>query len=236
MDLRNFFKNPFSAMNIGSNKFRKFCEIHIQRIAARNDGGKYSTMLTETTNAYTTLFGAMTDGDTKFAVQQSYTKTTNSAVNEFKQTVSQKEGTVRGNWGKETAVYQEFFPLGITEYSQATLGNVETLMNRIVAAAEAHVTELGQAFVDLFKDIRSRFITARANQLQKIGEVKGSKTVLGDAKENLEKQLMKNLLTLAMEFMDDPETGITFFDQSIVKSSAAKIEENGGTPVPATPQ
>lgn len=235
MDLKSFFKNPFSAMNVGSDKFRKFCEIHIQRIAARNDGGKYDTMLTETTDAYTTLFGAMTDGDTKFAVQQSYTKATNSVVEEFKQKISQKEGTIRGNWNKGTSVYQEFFPLGVTEYSQATLGNVETLMNRIVTAAEAHAAELGQAFVDLFKDIRSRFITARANQLKKIGEVKGSKTAFGNAKGGLEKQLMKNLLTLAMEFMDDPETGAAFFDQSIVKSSTAKAGGNGDA-VPATPQ
>ena len=212
-------------MKIGLDKFRKFCEVHIQRLASQNVDGKYDEIIAQTTDGYTTLFGAMTDEDTKFAVQQSYTKSVNSVVEEFKQKISQKEGIVRGNWDKGSPVYEEFFPLGLTEYSQANLGNVETLMKRIVTVSDAHITELGQPFADLFKDIQTRFNTARTNQLKKIGEVKGTKEASSNARADLENQLMKNLLTLAMEYMDNPDAGAAFFDQSILKSSGGKEEE-----------
>ncbi len=229
MDFRKFFTNPFASLSIGYEKFRKFCDVHIQRIAAQNTNGKYDTMLTETTDSYILFFGTMTDEDTKFALQQSLTKSTNNIFEEFKGTVSKKEGIVKGNFGKDSAEYQEFFPNGLTEYSQATFGNVDTLINRIVTASEAHITELGQPFVDLFKDIRTRYTTARANQLKKIGEVQGSKTASGNARENLESQLFKNLLALAMEFMDNPDAGMAFFDQSILKSASVPNDGDSTT-------
>ena len=100
-----------------------------------NGGGEFTTMITDTTTAYTNYFGSITDEDTKFAVQQGLTITMNNAVENFKKAVSQKEGIVRGNFGKDSSQYQEFFPNGVTEYSQATLQNVEMLMQRFVDAA-----------------------------------------------------------------------------------------------------
>jgi len=45
----------------------------------------------------------------------------NNLFDTFKKTVSQREGTIRGLYGKDSATYLEFLPAGLTEYSQATL-------------------------------------------------------------------------------------------------------------------
>ena len=92
----------------------------------------------------------MTDEDTKFAVQQGLTIAVENAVENFKKAVSQKEGIVRGNFGKNSPAYQDFFPLGLTEYNKANLQNVELLMQRMVTAANAHVSDLGIPFLTEF--------------------------------------------------------------------------------------
>ncbi len=134
----------------------------------------------------------------------------------FDSLVSQKEGIVRGVFGKDSAEYLEFFPLGITEYSNSNLANVELLMSRMVNSSVKYTTQLTQAFVDQFTDIQTRFVTARASQLAKIGEVSGTKQAASARRDVLETQLMQNVLSLAKEFLGDPAMGMSFFDQSIV--------------------
>ena len=233
MNLRNYFKVAFSDGKISDEKLAKFTETHIQRLAANNTDGRYSRMLDDTNAAYEAYFGAITTEDTQFAVQQSYTKSMQAVFEEFRKTVSQKEGAVRSIWNTDSPTYQEFFPYGLTEYSSSTLTNVEMLMARIVAAARAHEKELGETFIQLFADIQSRFIAARTAQLQKKGKVSESKDASGQKRVNLERQLMKNLLTLATEYMGNPDRGMDFFDQSIVykpNNKDEEEEENGETP------
>ena len=217
MNLRNMFKVIFDDERISDEKLAKFTEIHIQKLAANNNNGRYTTLISETNAAYEAYFGAMKDEDTKFAIQQSHTKSMQAVFEEFKKMISQKEGLVRSFWNTDSPTYQEFFPLGVTEYSTSTLANVEVLMNRIVTAARAHEKDLGEAFINLFTDIQTRFISARTAQLQKKGEVSGSKDVAVKKRGSLERQLMKNLLTLAVEYMGDPERGMDFFDQSFIR-------------------
>lgn len=225
MNLRNFFKVIFDDERISDEKLAKFTEIHIQKLAANNSNGRYTGLISETSAAYEAYFGAMKDEDTKFAIQQSHTKSMNAVFEEFKKTVSQKEGLVRSIWNVDTPTYQEFFPLGVTEYSTSTLANVEVLMNRLVAAGRAHEKDLGEAFINLFADIQTRFVAARTAQLHKKGEVSGSKDAAVKKRGELERQLMKNLLTLAIEYMGDPDRGMDFFDQSFVHKVGVKEEE-----------
>ena len=225
MNLRSFFKVIFDDDKISDEKLAKFTEIHIQKLAANNINGQYTVLISETNAAYEAYFGAMKDEDTKFAIQQSHTKSMNAVFEEFKKAVSQKEGLVRSIWNVDSPTYQEFFPLGVTEYSTSTLANVEMLMNRMVIAGRAHEKEIGEAFISLFADIQARFISARTAQLQKKGEVSGSKDAAVKKRGSLERQLMKNLLTLAIEYMGDPDRGMDFFDQSFIHKLNNKEEE-----------
>ena len=225
MNLRNYFRVAFSDTKIGDEKLAKFTDTHIQRLAANNTDGRYSRMMEETTSAYEAYFGAITAEDTQFAVQQSYTKSMQAVFEEFKKTVSQKEGAVRSIWNTDSPVYQEFFPYGMKEYSSSTLTNVEMLMTRIVTAARAHEKELGGEFIALFAAIQERFSAARTAQLQKKGKVSESKDVSDRTRERLERQLMKNLLALAAEFMGNPDRGMDFYDQSIIYKPNNKDED-----------
>lgn len=230
MNLRNYFNVVFSDPRISDEKLAKFSEIHIQRLAANNSDGRYTKMIETTNAAYEAYFGAMTDEDTKFAVQQSYTKAMNEVYEEFKKMISQKEGTVRGLWNTDSPVYQEFFPLGVMDYTRCTLANVEMLMARFINASRAHEKELGEPFINLFTDIQTRFISARTAQLQKKGQVSESKDISGKKRSELERRLTLNLLALAAEYLGDEDRGMDFFDQSFIRKAASEKEEEEPKP------
>jgi len=230
--METFFKNHFNTDRISDENLRKFAEIHLQRMAAKNGGGEFTTMITNTTTAYNNYFGSITDEDTKFAVQQGLTIAVNNSIENFKKAVSQKEGIVRGTFGKESPEYQEFFPLGITEYSKATLQNVEMLMQRFVDAATRFTVELGAALATEFQSYLTAYQTARASQLLKIGEVADSKTDTSFKRNDVENELMKNVHLIGAMYVGDINTCMDFFDQSFVRDSSDGGDEE---PVPPTP-
>jgi len=230
--METFFKNHFNTDRISDENLRKFAEIHLQRMAAKNGGGAFTTMITDTTTAYNNYFGSISDEDTKFAVQQGLTIAVNNSVENFKKAASQKEGLVRATFGKDSPQYQEFFPLGVTEYSKATLQNVEMLMNRFVTAAGKYTVELGAALETEFQGYLTAFTTARASQLLKIGEVADSKTDTSFKRDDVENELMKNVHLIGAMYVGDINTCMDFFDQSFVRDSNGGDDEE---PVPPTP-
>ncbi len=217
INLRRMFENHFDSKTLSDNKLRKFSLDHLERLRSNNKENKYDAMINETDTVYTSYFGAITSEDTNLSQQQALTLSKNQALNNFVEGVRQKEGFVRGTWGKNSPEYQEFFPRGTGEYSRATLANVETLMSRMVTAATKYKDTLGQPFLDYFTQLQSDFVQIRGAQLQKLGTVSDSKQITRENRRALTEQLSKNLLTLAIDFIGEPQRLNDFFDQSILR-------------------
>lgn len=224
INLETFFESHFDTPKISDDKMKRFTFDHIQRIISNNGSGVYNTMLNATVNAYNSYFGAINDEDTKEAVQQSRTIIADAFFNQFIKTVQQKEGTIKGLYGKGSAAYEEFFPHGMSEYDQATKANIEMLMARMVNASTAHQADLGLAFVTIFTDLQSNYHDAYVAQHQQFGTVDASKTVTSVTRDVVEIQVGKNVLTLAIEFFGNPVRVNDFFDQSIIRPDEAGSE------------
>ena len=229
LDLRTFFKNHFDTDKISDDNMRKFAEIHLQRLSANNTGGQYTTMITSLTAAYTAYYGALQNEDAKYALQQGLTITLTNIFESFKSYVSLKEGIIRGTFGKESAQYQEFFPQGLLEFTQATLANVQVLIDRMVLYTDKYQTELGPALLSAFEDYKANFISAREAQLQKIGEVKDLKVVTSTTRDVVENELMKNVHLIAAMYIGNVEQCILFFDQSFIRDADTVEEEETPT-------
>lgn len=216
IDLERFFENHFDTDRISDDKLRRYSERHLGLLATNDTEGRYGTLLEDTNSAHITYFGSHADEDVKFAVQQGYTKQKDAVFQRFKQLVSQKEGIIRGTFGKDSPQYEEIFPLGLSEYTNATLSTVDTLMNRMVTATGKFVEQLGQELVDLFTDIRDEFMHIRQAQVEKMGEVAESKADTQATRDVLEEQLMKNVLVIAADNIGHPERVSQYFDQSLL--------------------
>jgi hypothetical protein len=230
MDLKRLFKNHFDTKEISDDNLRKFAEVHLQRLSANNGTAQFTAMITATTTAYTNYFGAITNEDTKFAIQQGLTVTMNNIVENFKSFASKKEGLVFGNYGKESPEYQEFYPNGVSEYRQATLANIETLMSRFFAAAERHQAELGAGLQSDAENFLTDFKNARTAQLAKIGEVQAQKSTTSTNRDGIENELMKNVHLIASMFIGNVDRCMDFFDQSFIRGSETDEEEEPPTP------
>jgi hypothetical protein len=230
MDLKRLFKNHFDTKEISDDNLKKFAEVHLERLSANNGTAQFTTMITATTAAYTAYFGAMTNEDTKFAIQQGLTVTMNNIFENFKKFVSRKAGTIQGQFGKESPEYQEFFPLGLTEYSNAILANIETLMSRFAAASERHSAELGATIQTDAESFLTNYKAARKAQLEKIGEVQAQKSTTSTNRDGIENELMRNVHLIASMFIGQVDRCMDFFDQSFIRGSETEEEEEPPTP------
>ncbi len=213
-NLKTFFTNHYDTDRISDNRLRKFTEDHLQRTA---ELGTYPNLVTETQAVYTGYFGAITDEATKTAIREGQTKAVEAAVKAIKNAVSQQEGLIRAKYGKDSPEYQEFLPQGVSEYADATLANIETLVVRFANAAEAHKAEL-TGLNTQFNQLHTAFTTARNAQLGTKGEVAAGKATTATSRDAVEIQLMKNLLAIALDHIGDPQGGLAYFDQSILES------------------
>ena len=132
INIRSIFKNHFNTARVTDDNLRKFANDHVARITANNGNGTYTQMLQITTQLAADYDKAIKEEDSIFATQQGNTVKTDQIIDTFKKTISQREGTIRGEFGVNSAEYQEFFPQGLTEYSTATKGNIETLLQRLL--------------------------------------------------------------------------------------------------------
>jgi len=232
--LSSFFVNPFLRLvnEVGVEKFRKFFEKHIQLTTAKNGGGEYTQIIADSNAKYSQFYDSYLLEDTSSSIQQGLTITVDNIIVEFQSSVKQQEGLIRSKFNVGTPEYEEFFPYGITEYTESKKEDVQTLMERMVNRGTAHVAELGQPFVDLFTGILNSYTTARTAQLLKIGETKDLDTQTDQFQIEGADQLFHNVLFIADNFRNQPEIVTDFFDESFISTGGEEKETYTGT-VPA---
>ncbi len=225
INLRTFFKIHFDTPEISDANFYKFVEDHLSRLKANNDNGTYNTMYADTLAAFDSYAAAVSKEDVQYTQQQGSTIGVDTIIAEFKENVSRSEGLINYTYGIKSPEYQEFFPMGVTEYSQANKANIEVLMMRMASKTQKYSLQLGTDIATRFANYRSNYINARRTQLENIGRVSADKTQTEVTRAILERQTMSNLLLIANEFLGNPERGLDFFDQSIVRRNINTTDE-----------
>jgi hypothetical protein len=216
-DLGLFYRNPFEDNNISDGHLKRFTEDHLGMITENNKNGQFTTIIADTVTAYNEYFGNNADKNTTAEVQTQLNQSMKSSFEEFITQVTENEPKIKALWGLDSSQYREFYPAGLPEYNNASLADVEEIMTRYINSANNHIQELGQGFVDIFNGIRTNFLAAREAQLKKISEP-GVVPVKSSNRKSLERQLMKNIHTFAIVYLDNPEQGIAFFNTNILTS------------------
>lgn len=216
LNLETLFKNHFASKEVSDDELKKFADDHLQRLTAGNTDGILDPILADTGAKYIAYFGAISDEDVATAVRQALTANVDAIIAEFKALVSRREGAVRDAFGRKGADYQMFFPQGLSEYSNATKENVETLMLRLESASAAKAASLPSGFKAQWTDILSRYRTARTAQLGKKGDVATGKESSAGARTALELQVTGNIHFIGWKWPGNVEKAMSFFDQSII--------------------
>ena len=223
--METLFKNHFDTVKISYDNLKKFSEDHLARITANNPGGVFNDLVTKTGIAHTAYFGAITNKDVATAVKQGMTLAVDNQIAAFKALVRRKESAVANAFGDDSPQYQEFFPHGMTEYSNAIKANIETLMSRIATAGDTYKNELGEEFGQAFSDSYRAYQSLREAQLGKKGSVSDLQDVTGKNRTVLELQLTANLHYIAFTYPGEVQQCLSYFDQSFLRDTKENKEE-----------
>jgi hypothetical protein len=220
--LEMFFVNVYLKLKVANVKLYKFASDHLQRLVGDPDPGRFAAIIDPLKTALDNYSAAFMGKDTSQSMRQSHTKAINQLVARFKAKVRQFEGAVISQWGIDAPEYQQFFPAGRTEYTRCSKGTIETLLNRLITACNAHAADLGATYLAEFTDMLAVYVAARDAQVATKGNVSVSSVMVAELRAALCRQLFLNTLFLANLFVDNLAEGKAYFDFSLLNGRKHK--------------
>jgi len=217
-DLKKYLETPFVNIEVGKDKQYKFYEDHENRmISAVNNGEPFDALLAATHTTVLNLKHSLGSQASTLAEKESKTITVDNAIEEFKTKIKEREANILVKFPKKSAIYEQFYPHGKTEYNSATKANIEKLMTQFIEPLDDHKGVLGTDLLDEFTAIETNYINARNEQLQKKEDSETSRYTWDASLAAMEDQAFVNLLSIAIVHRNHPEKIKMFFDQSIIR-------------------
>ncbi len=230
IELAKYFRILFMSVNLSRERLKDFTESHIARLAANNPGGIFTTILNDITNAYNNFFGDLSSELTNVAVQEGKTIAMNESRLALEKNLSDNEKLIAFTYRNNLAVYEEFYPLGLTEYQNADLPTLESITTRYLNVLNSHSADFTAAFIAEYTTLQGTFVTNRSAQTTAKSNVDSERSDLSSSRTAVAQQLTKNLLTISLQYLGDETKADVYFDQSILnaafKESERKVDSN----------
>lgn len=131
--------------------------------------------------------------------------------------IKSKEGDVKSEFDKGSAVYTEFYPMGITEYATSTVEGLKILLVRYVAAATKYKVKLGAAFLTSITDIQTAYANARDEQVTGKSDNKTMQTISRSSRKVRTLHLTKCLLITAANILEDENAFLSYFNFGLLE-------------------
>lgn len=224
IELVKYFRILFLSKAISRERLKEFCEDHITRLNGNNPGGVFTVILTEITAAYNAFFGDLASESLNLAVQEGKTIAMNESRAVLEKNLSDNEKLVAFTYRNNAATYEEFYPLGLKEYYDASLPNLEIISGRYLTVLNNHAADFPAAFVTEYMTLQGIFIANRAAQTAAKGDVSAERSDLATTRPALCQKLTTNLLVIALEFLGDESKADVYFDQAILNAAFKESE------------
>ena len=225
IELIKYFRTLFLSPKLSRERLKAFCEDHIQRLTANNPGGIFTTILTNITAAYNAFFGDLSSYSLNLAVKEGKTIALKESRDGLEKNISENEKLVAYTYRNDLATYEEFYPLGVSEYYNADYPTLATITERYKNVLTLHIADFPPAFATDFNAAASAFVlnlqdsqTAKANVSAEISDMATTKPALA-------KQLTTNLLTIALQYVGNESKADVYFDQAILDAAFRESEK-----------
>lgn len=238
-DLHIYFTNPFNNAHISTDELVAFSTDHLARLIANNPAAVYAARIAATTTSLNGVSGAFTDDKTKLALRKSKKLAKENFRASLPAAVGKIYGAVQSQFGDAGTQMTECFPQGRSVFTScmdgALAGELQTLVNGVTNYQAQLGAPVVLAAAALLTGWNAVFQTSETST--------GNKSTTQLAKNNarlaLQLELFKNLLTLALNFPDQPEQLDVYMQQSLLQphtqSPAAPTPAPAATPAPKTP-
>ena len=211
------FGNPFSDETITPTRLFNFGTDTLNRLTNANTGGIYAALIALLTAPLQALDAELGDVDVALAVQKGTTLTNDQVMETFGKTLSSEEPFIaRAVGGKGSALYLQFYPRGISEYTAVTKTSMPTLTNRINVAATANAVLLGAPLTATLQAFETAWANSRNTQEQQMGSVGDNRAGRSDARAAAELVLLTVVHTIAAKFPGDVQQCSSFFNFNLL--------------------
>lgn len=227
IQLNRLFENWFSSPQISRNELSRFAEDLLARLTGNNPETLFDPQITALDSALTGMGTSRGGRAVAEAVQESRTRTMENLRRTIQETISRRSARVVDHFGKKSAEYQAFFPQGLTLYHQMSHAEVESRLDVLIAASQAHLPAMASEFTVL----KSQWLSVRGAQLDQKGAAVAGMDQEKAARTELEKTLMRTLFAVAQHFVGQEEKAAIYFNQSLLENRETSPEEAPATPV-----
>ena len=234
--IQNHLENPFANSRVGDGNYDKICFAHLERLKKDNDAGQWSDMIAATEPLLGNFRASVFAEKKEKSISEGKTAKVDMYMGLIKDYIKRKEGVIADLLRPETGEYQEFFPYGLTEYTNAPKKEFEPIVQRMIDAIKRYEADFG---AKMWQDLEQLFVqykSERSLQQQYIGSAKTEDSGSKQDRTFLARQMFLNLLDLLKHFVDNTERVLDYYDLSMFKT--AKTDEEPPVeppPVPPTP-
>ena len=234
-DLHHYLENPFDDDGISVDELSAFTTDHLQRLVANNPGALYNTRITATTTAWTVVANCTSGDQTKLGLR----KARKMVKDTFRQTLPEKvariAASVVARYGPNGAEVTECFPQGRKVFSDCTDDKVSAHLQTLIDGVTAHEPDLGAGPVADVNGLLSTWLVVYDASELSTGAKTTTQEAMRMARQNLQLELFKNLLTIALNHPRLPNDLNLFMQQALLLDHPAAAPEPTPPPAPPTP-
>jgi len=210
--------NPLDYVIVGATRRYQYAEDNIKSMKTNNPNNVFDPLIAATEEKLNVYKGNTSDSKINEALRIAHTSEVKIEMDEIIINAGKCEGLVKSVFGKNTPIYLQFFPFGLSEFHDANPTECLDLLDRLINAATENKQQLGNGlFIDLFKSSKIRLKKVIDDQKISGSKVKSSKEIKEILWNELKKQLYKNMLTIALHYIDNLNMVHTYFNPTLLR-------------------
>ena len=233
-NLAHLLDNPFDDSDIALARLIAFSTDNLQRMIANNTGGEFSTRITATTSALSTVTNCFTDDQTKLGIRKARKDAKDDMRISIRETVAKLIGAVTAEFGPDSPEVTECVPQGRSIFSTCADDQVSQHLQVLINGITAHQAQLGAPLVTKATALKTAWDTIYAASETASGAKTATEEEKQHAREALQLVLYYNLIKLMDLFPRQSEKLPLYLTQSLLEAPGSEEDEEP-PPAPPTP-
>jgi len=219
--------NPFDNGNISFDAMKKFTSDHIERVTD-NPVAALTARLAPTNAAFTAFDGTLTADDDKLGKRKGSKYNKNNFRDALPAAVAKIAMAVQAQFNEGSAEFMECFPHGRAYLGHCKDEKLENALQSMVDGVTAHTPPLATTVKTAAADLLAGWQAVLTPSKSASGAKTTTQSAKKAARAALSAELFKNLLAIAQQFPQQPETLDLYMTPSL-------LEPHGPTPPPPAP-
>lgn len=223
------YGNLFTSNRITPDRLYNFSSETRRRLNVEN-AASYSDYINQLNPATDNLGKILGELKKALSERKSSIKERDLLMQKIKTTMSENEGLIRGLVGGfNSAAYARFYPNGISEYTQANIGEMELLVKRITNETTGNADKLGAELTTLLTSFEPTWLAAVA-EVSKANKALADKRSARTVAVNALQYILSDLIRSVGKSASDEAQYKAFFDFNRLYASRRDNKNGAGEP------